>query len=720
MSTSWGYQRGMARPVGCGLLCAPMTNTADAARLATARPVAALRARMRWPPLRRLLRDPFVGQAVLLAVPIAILAQGGAGRPQVVAAVVATFVVGQAALAMTTRRIYARRHVSVSMGRLLVNVAFVASGQVVVGDASILALAYLPLVSAAASFGARQAVAVGTVAVALQGLIETLHRAPEGDALHRTLVFASVALLVGMSTRLEVGRLHHARVRMREAVTGDRRRAKQIAGVETIGRILATDGPTGDALDRVVARISSELGYRYVAIYLGGQGGVRLGSQRGYPQIVDTFDGTRGIVGRVMRTGRPALVSDVRADPDYLELDPDVQSEICVPLTAEGEFLGFVNVESTAQSLDITDLRLMVAVADRLAAALTTGRDRQRLTERADLFRHLHDFSEGVNGTLEPAQLYRAIVRGIPRVVPADIAELVVLDRATGRYLLVAMDGAPGEEYVGVEVRPGEGMAGRAIRDRALVVDEQFGRPAFARSVATAGDPALSPMQAASAPLVREGAVVGAITVLRRDCSQRFTQLERDALAMIAEQVALGVANAFLHADVRELAVRDPLTGLFNRRYLDPALNQLMAQRARLPESERPALSVVMYDFDHFSELNNRHGHQAGDAVLRTFGAMLLARRRSSDVVARFGGEEFAMVLYRATLDDAVRIAEQVREQVAGQPVEGPNGEELSVTVSAGCATAGAEAPTAEALLRAADVALYMAKRAGRNRVVAA
>src|SRR5918996_1659203 len=192
MGTTWGYQRGMAGPVGCGLPCAPMTNTADAPRLATARQVAALRTRMRWPPLRRMLRDPFVGQAVLIAVPIAILAQGGAGRPQVVAALVATFVAGQAALAMTTRRIYARRRVSVSVGRLLVNVAFVASGRVVFGDAgNILALAYLPLVSVAASFGVRQALAVGAAAIALQGMVETLYRAEEGDALYRTLVFAS-------------------------------------------------------------------------------------------------------------------------------------------------------------------------------------------------------------------------------------------------------------------------------------------------------------------------------------------------------------------------------------------------------------------------------------------------------------------------------------------------------------------------------------------------
>jgi diguanylate cyclase (GGDEF)-like protein len=127
-----------------------------------------------------------------------------------------------------------------------------------------------------------------------------------------------------------------------------------------------------------------------------------------------------------------------------------------------------------------------------------------------------------------------------------------------------------------------------------------------------------------------------------------------------------------------------------------------------------------MFDLDHFSELNNRHGHQVGDEVLRAFGSILRSRMRSSDLVARFGGEEFVAILFRATLDDATRIADEIREQLAATPILGSAGEELSATVSAGCAAIGPEHDSPEELLRAADVALYMAKRAGRDRVCAA
>jgi diguanylate cyclase (GGDEF)-like protein len=229
-----------------------------------------------------------------------------------------------------------------------------------------------------------------------------------------------------------------------------------------------------------------------------------------------------------------------------------------------------------------------------------------------------------------------------------------------------------------------------------------------------------APMLAAAVPLIRDKAVLGALTLMRSDGSTRFSELERDALAMLAEQSALAVTNVFLHAEVADLALRDPLTGLFNRRYLDPALEQLFARRSRVPVEERVALAAIMFDLDHFSELNNRHGHQVGDEVLRVFGGILRNRMRSTDLVARFGGEEFAAVLYRATLDDAVRIADEVRQQLSATAVLGSSGEELSATVSAGCAAIGPEEESTDALLRAADVALYMAKRAGRDRVCAA
>jgi diguanylate cyclase (GGDEF)-like protein len=605
--------------------------------------------------------------------------------------------------------------------RLLVSVAMVAAGQLLTGSTGLLAAVYLPIIALAAFAGPRFVLLAVAASAGSHFVVEAIEGVDLVGAAHHMVGFAGAAVLVAYGTRREVVRMQRARDRLRRAVMTDRRRARQIAGVEAIGRILADRGPTQEAVEAVVERIRTEFGYRYVSIYLGDEDEVHLGAQRGYTELVESFDGERGIVGRVMSTRRPAFVPDVNADPDYWGLNPDVISEICVPFLAGHEFLGFVNVEAVGTPLDSTDLRIMTAVADRLAAALIIGRERQRLSQRADLFRHLHDFSEAINGTLQPDELFGAIVRSVSSVVEADVAALHVQDRETGRYVLRAVEGTdPGA--MGTEVRPGDGMAGRAIRDRSMIVDDQAPPPRTVRDTGAGFMPDAQPppMLAASIPLIRDRAVLGALTLMRADRTHRFSELERDALAMMGEQASLAVTNVFLHAEVTELAVRDPLTGLFNRRYLDPALEQLFAQRARLPVEARVPLSAIMFDLDRFSELNNRHGHQVGDEVLRAFGTVLRARMRSTDLVARYGGEEFAAILFRATLDDAIRIADEVREQLASTPIPGVEGEELRATVSAGCASVDAEHESAEELLRAADVALYMAKRAGRDRVCAA
>lgn len=131
-------------------------------------------------------------------------------------------------------------------------------------------------------------------------------------------------------------------------------------------------------------------------------------------------------------------------------------------------------------------------------------------------------------------------------------------------------------------------------------------------------------------------------------------------------------------------------------------------------------MAAIMFDLDRFGDFNKRHGHQVGDQVLRTFAGVLASRFRASDLVARFGGEEFVAILEGATRDAAVQVAEEIRAALAMRPILGDDGERLPVTVSAGCAELDEAEPTREQLLRTADVALFMAKRAGRDRVVAA
>ena len=169
-----------------------------------------------------------------------------------------------------------------------------------------------------------------------------------------------------------------------------------------------------------------------------------------------------------------------------------------------------------------------------------------------------------------------------------------------------------------------------------------------------------------------------------------------------------------------DAAIRDPLTGLWNRRHLDVSLARMFAARARLDPDLRHPVAVIMFDLDHFGLFNKLHGHIKGDAVLRTFGSILTRRLRSSDLVARFGGEEFLAVLDGASLDEAQHVADEIRRELEGVVFQGVDGEQLHATVSAGCASLGPNVASLETLVEVADVGLQMAKRGGRNQVVAA
>jgi diguanylate cyclase (GGDEF)-like protein len=309
------------------------------------------------------------------------------------------------------------------------------------------------------------------------------------------------------------------------------------------------------------------------------------------------------------------------------------------------------------------------------------------------------------------------MVEAVRTVVPADIATLTVLDRESGRYLLrAATDVDPA--ILEREIRPGEGLSGRAIRDRTVVIDEHFGPDRYPFNYREEAEP--NELLGAGIPLQREGVVVGAISILRRDRSLPFRPIELEAMELLAGHAALAISTAYLHAEVEQLATHDPLTGLYNRRSFDEALLRVVASWRRSQFAERRPVAAIMFDLDHFGEFNKQHGHQVGDQVLRTFAGLLRGRFRDADLVARFGGEEFVVVLEGATRDAAVSIAEEILAALADIGITGPDGMRLAVTASAGCAELGDAEPTGEQLLRTADVALFMAKRAGRNRVVAA
>ena len=194
---------------------------------------------------------------------------------------------------------------------------------------------------------------------------------------------------------------------------------------------------------------------------------MRLGAQRGYDEAIESFDGSIGVIGRVMRTGKAELVSDISTDPDYATANPSVRSEVSVPLAVDGVMLGVLNIESPEEApLDAGDLDTMIVVGDRVAAALALGRERQALQERAELFGRLARFGSAINASLDSATANEAIIGAVADMLQVDITTLILRDPASGEDRIVAIRGGD-ERYVGVSHAAGRGQRRRSPWRRA-------------------------------------------------------------------------------------------------------------------------------------------------------------------------------------------------------------------------------------------------------------
>ena len=181
----------------------------------------------------------------------------------------------------------------------------------------------------------------------------------------------------------------------------------------------------------------------------------------------------------------------------------------------------------------------------------------------------------------------------------------------------------------------------------------------------------------------------------------------------VAEQLAMALANLRLREALRAQAIRDPLTGLFNRRYMEESLTREIRRAERM----RCSLGCIMVDVDHFKNYNDTWGHAAGDTLLRELATLLQNRVRGSDIVCRYGGEEFTLILPDASLDITTARAEQIRAQASQLRIEGHDNEQPSITLSLGVASYPDHGMDGGSVLRAADRGLYQAKHEGRNRV---
>jgi diguanylate cyclase (GGDEF)-like protein len=230
-----------------------------------------------------------------------------------------------------------------------------------------------------------------------------------------------------------------------------------------------------------------------------------------------------------------------------------------------------------------------------------------------------------------------------------------------------------------------------------------------------------SPAEYVCMPMTVQGEVMGSLYLTAgagdgKGSAERWSGEKQLILRNVTEQIGLVLWNIRLREDLRNLSIRDPLTGLFNRRFMEESLNREFV-RARRDETP---IGIIMLDIDHFKHVNDRFGHEAGDAVLREVGALLLKSVRGSDIACRYGGEEFALILPNASIEATSARAESVLEKMTQLKIVHADQALGPIGLSAGVAVFPGHGSTAEAVFSAADKALYQAKREGRDRVCVA
>ena len=214
-------------------------------------------------------------------------------------------------------------------------------------------------------------------------------------------------------------------------------------------------------------------------------------------------------------------------------------------------------------------------------------------------------------------------------------------------------------------------------------------------------------------PLIAQGDMIGVMQLAARELSSLESE-ERQLTSSVAESVSLSLASLRSRESLRQQAIRDPLTGLYNRRYLMETLGHEISRSKR----HKLQLSVMMMDVDHFKQFNDQFGHDSGDFVLRELGRTVKDSIRNEDSPCRFGGEEFVVLLPETSSAQATHVAERICSLMRSQPFNHRGVSLGMVTISIGVAAFPENAQEIDQLLKAADEALYKAKQTGRDRVV--
>jgi diguanylate cyclase (GGDEF)-like protein len=361
-----------------------------------------------------------------------------------------------------------------------------------------------------------------------------------------------------------------------------------------------------------------------------------------------------------------------------------------------------------AEAVPVTEDQLPRTDDRRTEAGLHQGLDR-----RAPFADSIRRFTEQIDAS-EPAQTYESILTQAAELVRAERSSLLLFDESANQLTMAAARGIPKSVNEVSPISVGEGIAGSVLREgRPLLANiDDLGRT-------SSPERGYKTKSFISYPISIGTRRFGVLNLADKVGGGAYDANDLSVIELVAPQIALALERAGWQQRANQfqlMSITDPLTGLHNRRYLEARLTEELSRSKRY---DYP-LSFMMIDIDDFKLYNDRNGHQAGDRALEITAQSLRAALRKVDVASRYGGEEFSILLPQTTLQDAGVIADRIRRKVIGTPFAHGKSQPLgAVTVSIGLSAFSPALDSAEAIVRAADRALYHAKSHGKNRAYA-
>lgn len=464
--------------------------------------------------------------------------------------------------------------------------------------------------------------------------------------------------------------------------------------VQPLEGSLASEALLAQALDHILGLADFQEG----SIFLVAEPGERLVLKASRPASAAPRraageEGREAMARRALLSGKPVLWS---RNPTASERRLSAAGgrgwtyAVAFPLESRNRAVGVLHLASRSKDKVSEEAHQWAYhMAGQLGTAIDNLLLYEEIREARDELAVLYQTALKVTARIGAPDLPEAIVEGAARLAKARAA---ILYLSSDQHLVCAASQGAGPGLLGMTIQPGRGAVGRAFRlGRAQPISRR--------------DSGL-PNAGLALPLKSQEGSTGVLCVLAEDGNRGFSELEISLLSLYANHAAVAMENAQLYQDLRRLAVTDGLTGLFNRRHFWQALERELARAQRY---SRP-LSTILLDVDGFKRYNDAHGHLAGDDLLRDLGKLLGRLTRQTDVVARYAGDEFVLILSETDRARAMEVAEKIRNAVAEHRFA-----HGSITVSLGVAAYPEDAPGDKSLVEMADAFLYAAKQGGRN-----